>query len=309
MGAHKQDDCLDIKDLQLIDLMYITRSVTQTAEALGQTQPAVSIHLRRIREIVKDPLFVKTSEGMSPTPRAETLVKEARDVIERVRHLSHESPEFEPMTSSRIFRLCVPDAAQITLLPKILQYTRLHAPDVQIEALPIDENTAEVLENGKADLAFGGFVPHMNDTFYQQAIYEQDFICLVNPHHPRIKDQLSLDDYQREAHVTVSYGGSNRVINAEMERLGIKRKILLSLPGFLGVSRVIAVTDMITTLPRQIGEDLAELSRLRVVPCPAPLPVYKVKIYWHPRYHFDPANRWLRQLCSTLGRTPPAQPL
>ncbi|WP_153109198.1 LysR family transcriptional regulator [Propionivibrio limicola] len=299
---------LDIRDLQLIDILYATRSVTQTAEILGQTQPAVSIGLKRIRERVNDPLFVKTSEGMSPTPRADELVVKGRQVIETVRQLCDQTPTFDPQTSQRIFRICVPDAAQITLLPKILQHTRVHAPNVQIEALPIDDETAARLGSGEADLAFGGFVPKMNDEFYQQALYEQDYICLVSPRHPRIGDHLTLEDYQREAHVTVSYGGSNAIVSGEMKRLNIERKILLSLPGFLGVSRVVAVTDMITTLPRQIGEDLAELTGLRVVNCPVPLPIYKVKQYWHPRYHLDPGNQWLRKLCALTAQTPPAKP-
>lgn len=299
---------LDIKDLQLIDILYSTRSVTQTADILGQTQPAISIGLKRIRERVKDPLFVKTTEGMSPTPRAEELVAKGRQIIESVRQLCEEPPGFDPQTSRRIFRICVPDAAQITLLPKILQHTRVHAPHVQIEAFHIDNETAQMLESGEADLAFGGFVPNIDGNYYQQALYEQDFICLVNPRHPRITDHLTLEDYQREAHVTVSYGGSSGVVDAEMKQLDIERKILLSLPGFLGVSRVIAVTDMITTLPRQIGEDLAELTGLRVVNCPVPLPSYKVKLYWHPRYHHDPGNQWLRELCALKAKTPPAKP-
>lgn len=299
---------LDIKDLQLLDILYSTRSVTQTAEILGQTQPAVSIGLKRIRERIKDPLFVKTSEGMSPTPRAEELVTKGRQVIETVRQLCDQAPTFDPETSNRIFRICVPDAAQITLLPKILKHTRVYAPNVQIEAFHADDKTAQMLESGAADLAFGGFIPNMEGNFYQQALFEQDFICLINQHHPRITDHLTLEDYQREAHVTVSYGGSNAVVNAEMKRLNIERKILLSLPGFLGVSRVIAVTDMITTLPRQIGEDLAELTGLRVVNCPVQLPSYKVRLYWHARYHHDLGNQWLRKLCALKATTPPAKP-
>lgn len=299
---------LDIRDLQLLDILYATRSMTQTARMLGQTQPAVSLALKRIRERIKDPLFVKTSDGMSPTPRAEALVAKGRQVIAIVRELCDEPPSFDPLTSSRIFRICVPDAAQITLLPKILQHTRVHAPDVQIEALNADNDTARKLESGEADLAYGGFIQNMSVGFYQQALFEQDFVCLVNARHSRIGEQLTLEDYQREAHVTVSYGDSNAVVRAEMTRLGIERKILLSLPGFLGVSRVIAVTDMITTLPRQIGEDLAELTGLRVMRCPVPLPKYKIRQYWHSRFHLDPGNQWLRKLCAAAARTPPAKP-
>lgn len=55
---------LDVKHLRLIDLLYDTRSVTRTAERLGQIQSTVSIMLASLRKQLNDPLFVRTSEDM-----------------------------------------------------------------------------------------------------------------------------------------------------------------------------------------------------------------------------------------------------
>ena len=272
----------DVKQLQLIDVLHRTRSVTKTAERLGQTQPTISTWLKQIRDKVGDPLFIRTSKEMIPTPRADLIVEKAREILEAMRQLSGDVPRFDPATSTRIFRMCAPDSAHITMIPRLLQCIRGIAPNVQVETLPVNEHTAQLLESGDADLAYGGFVPGMDTGFYQQALIKQDFICLASMEHPRVKGTLTLDDYQREAHVAVSYGGIhgvNALIQSALHVQHIERRVLLTLAGFLGIGKVIATTDLITTLPRNIGETLSSQNDLQLLECPARIPTYMIKQY------------------------------
>ena len=293
---------LSARDMKLLEILYDTRSVTRTAERMGQNQPIVSSWLKRIREHLKDPLFVRTSEGMMPTPKGEVAVEKSREILEAMRQLIEDAPSFDPALSRRAFRICIPDASQITLMPNVLGYIRSHAPHVQVEALPVDNQTGRLLENGDADLAFGGFVPGMEAGIYQQVLFEQDFVCLVSKEHPRITDQLTLEDYQREAHIAVGYGSANAVIETELKRQNVKRKVVAILPGVLGVGQIIATTDMITTMPGQIGATLAGRGTVRLFPCPVPMQVIVVKQYWHTRFHRDPGNQWFRHVCSMQAR-------
>jgi DNA-binding transcriptional LysR family regulator len=313
------DSYLSARELRLLEILYSTHSVTKTADQLGQTQPTISSWLKRIRDQLKDPLFVRTSEGMSPTPRAEIVVSKAREILEAMRLINGGAPRFDPRTSTRVFRMCIPDAAQITLMPGMLRFIRINAPHVQIEALPVDTQTELLLESGEADLAFGGFVSGLEAGFYQQTLFEQDFVCLVSNQHPRIKEQLTLDDYQREAHIAVGYGSANAVIETELKRQHVERRVLLSLQGVLGVGQIIATTDMITTLPGQIGATLAARGAVRLFQCPVPMHPIVVKQYWHTRFHRDPGNQWLRAVCAKQARssaadivslrvTPPSSP-
>ena len=50
----------------------------------------------------------------------------------------------------------------------------------------------------------------------------------------------------------------------------------------------------------EAGETLAKLGGLNVFSCPIPIPTFTVKQHWHSRYHNDPGNRWLRELCASL---------
>jgi DNA-binding transcriptional LysR family regulator len=293
---------LDTVDLKLIDLLYSTRSVSKTAELMGQHQPKISTWLKQIREKLKDPLFVRTSQGMEPTPRATVVVAKAREILDAMRQIV-DVPDFDPMMSSRTFRMCIPDGAQTTLLPNLLSNLFSKAPDIKFEALPLDRNAPRLLENGSADLAFGGFVPEMEAGFHEQTLFDQGYVCLISAQHPRIRDQLTLDDFQREAHVAFGYGRSFELIEAEMKLLKVFRNVRIFLPGVLGVTRIIAATDMITTLPAQIGTMLGNSnSAVRLYPCPIPLARVVVKQFWHSRLHLDPGHQWLRRICAQEAR-------
>lgn len=302
----KDLELLDIRLLRLLDQLYATHSVTRAAEALGQSQPTVSIWLARLRKQLNDPLFVRTAEGMLPTPRTDALMGTVREVLAGLKRLSESGTAFDPATVQRRFSICMTDASHITLLPRLLAHVRALAPGVALEASRIDTNLAHALQAGEAHLAVG-FLPWLDAGFYQQTLYAQDWICLANAQHPRVIDETranwNLAVYQAEAHIGISSGTGYQLLDNTVASQHITRQIRLELPGFLGLSAILSTSDLIATLPRHIGETLARstgLSGLRVLPCPFEIPGFTVKQYWHARYHHDAACRWLRSVCAEL---------
>jgi DNA-binding transcriptional LysR family regulator len=292
---------IDLKLWRMFDLLYATRSVTRTAEELGQSQPTISIWLGALRKRLRDPLFVRTPEGMQPTPQADELIGAARHVLESVRRLSAWEPAFVPAAAERRFRVCMTDASHVTLLPQLLAHVHAAAPGVRLEIARIDAGTAKALQSGDADLAVG-YIPWLESGIYQQTLYPQDWVCIVNARHPRLGKTLSLADFERESHVSIAAGTGHQLMDAAISSRRIARRVQLELPGFLGLGPVLSTTDLLATLPRHIGETLARANGLRVVPCPFPIQSFTVKQHWHERYHHDPANRWLRGICATLFR-------
>ncbi len=294
---------LDPKLLRLFDLLHSTGSVTRAAEQLGQSQPTVSIWLGRLRRTLNDPLFVRTPTGMQPTPRADALIGPAREALDSLRRLSESQPEFVPSSARRRLRICMTDASHITLLPQLLAHVRATAPGVSIVATRIDADTARALQAGEADLALG-LIPELEAGFYQQTLFQQDWVCLANARHPRIGKTLDLQTYRSEAHVGIIHGTGHRLLDAALQAHGIERRVLLELPGFLGLPAIVSTTDLIASLPRQIGQTLARQGGLRVHDCPVQIPTFTVKQHWHARLHHDAAHRWLRSVCAALFMRP-----
>jgi DNA-binding transcriptional LysR family regulator len=290
---------LDAKLLRLIDLLYTTRSVTRAAEQLGQSQPTVSIWLGRLRREFNDPLFVRTPEGMLPTPRADQLINTVRQVLDGMRKLVERSAPFDPATAKREFRIFMTDASHITLLPRLFSHIRALAPNVRIEAATIDSTMPQALQAGEGDLAIG-LIPSLEAGFYQQSLFGQDWVCLANARHPRIGETLTLEAYQAEAHLGTVSGTGYKLMENALKAIGVERRVLLELPGFLGLAAILSSTDLIATLPRHIGTTLANTAGLQVLTCPIPIPSFTVKQYWHARYHRDATSQWLRHICVEL---------
>lgn len=134
-------------------------------------------------------------------------------------------------------------------------------------------------------------MPGLEAGFYQQTLFPQDWVCLANPRHPRIERDLSLRSYKGEAHVGVVSGTGAQLLAEALSRHRVQRRVVLELPGFLGLAAIVSSTDLIATLPRHIGETLAQSSGLQVFSCPVPVPPFEVKQHWHARYHNDPGNQ------------------
>lgn len=287
------------KLLMLFDVLYSTGSVTRAAEQLGQSQPTISLWLGKLRRQLRDPLFVRTPRGMAPTPQAEALIMPCREVLESLRRLVAWEVAFDPGTAHRRFNLCISDASHITLLPRLLEYIRNNAPGIRLDIARIDGNTERALETGEVDLAVG-FIPWLGGGIYQQVLFPQNWVCLTSPRHPRIKGVFTANAFTEEGHVLVTAGTGQRLLDSGLTRASVERKIVLELPGFLGLGPVIQTSDLVATLPRHIGETLAETYGLQVYDCPIAIDEFTVKQHWHARYHQDAGNKWLRGVFQKL---------
>lgn len=295
---------IDIRILSVFDEIYRTRSVTAAAEALDLGQPAVSVALSKLRHHFGNPLFVRTSSGMDPTPFAEGLAGPVHTVLEALEAVLSYSNQFDPATSERTFRISMTDISQLALLPRLWEKLRAAAPGIRIEVLPIGTETGHLLECGEADLAIG-HMPQLEAGFYQQLLFNQSFVCIVGKNHPRISDHLDLARFEAEDHaVVIASGAVPAIISREIARLGIKRRIALEIPNFFGAAFVVEHTDLLVTIPQRLGDVLAGRGSFRVFPVPFPLPEYSVKQYWHERYHHDEGNRWLRRIITELFSGP-----
>lgn len=290
---------IEIRLLKLFEAIYSTGSVTRAAAALDLSQPTVSIGLAGLRRHFGDELFVRTASGFSPTPLADQLVWPVRDLLQTAERLSSWKSLFDPASEDRTFRIAMTDASHIALMPQIYAYVRENAPNVRLEATSIDATLSRRLQSGDVDIAIG-LIHDLETGFYQQALYKQDWICLTRNDHPLMTDGMTLDAYQQGEHVSIIGGTGQALLDEAVERNNILRDVKLKLPGFLGISATLTHSNLISTLPRHIGETLARNAGLTVHKCPVAIDEFTVRQHWHARYHDDPANRWMRSVFSGL---------
>lgn len=282
---------IDTRLLQVFNEIYAKKSVSNAALALGLPQPAVSIALAKLREHFGNPLFVRTTDGMVPTPLGAELIEPVRAALNAVSAVVDFSTHFEPSTSKRVFKIAMTDISQLILLPKLWERLRLTAPGVGIDVFPLSSDTPQLLESGAVDLALG-YVPELEAGFYQQRLFSQHFVCMVSQSHPRIQGKLKLKQYLQEDHAAiVSSGAAPKIIDETLHAMGKERRIALRIPHFLGASFVVELTDLLITIPQRLAEVLQGRGAYVIYPVPFAIPTYEVKQHWHERYHHDAASR------------------
>lgn len=292
----------DLRLLTVFDAIVTTGSVSRAADALDLGQPAVSIALAKLREHFDDPLFVRTSNGMAPTPLGEELVAPVRTALDALESAFGHRSAFDPARSERSFRIAMADISQPVLLPKLWAKLRAQAPGVRIDvtALAGASSIGEQLETGAVDLAIG-FIPQLDAGFYQQVLFRQDYVVLASADHPRLHGGLDLEQFQAEGHAVFATAGTgHQVIERELARLGIRRRVALTSPTFLGAAFVVESTDLLMVIPRRLGEFLRGRGEFSILALPFSLPQYAVKQHWHQRHHRDPGSRWLRALIAEI---------
>jgi DNA-binding transcriptional LysR family regulator len=294
---------LDLEWLAVFDEIYKTNSVSHAAERLGLAQATASIALNKLRIHFGDKLFSRTSKGMMPTPRAEALYPELRDIMERLETARGFRAEFVPAQSNREFRLSITDISEIVLLSTLLNRLQKVAPDIRIEIEKITDDSASRLASGEIDLAVG-FMPHLEAGFHQQILFTQNFVCMVARNHPRIADKISRAAFLREGHIAVKTSGTGHwIVDKVFEQHGMQRKVVLRLPSFLGVAHIVAETELLVIVPQKLGEKLVSQEDIKLLAPPLPLPSFSVKQHWHERFHADAGNVWLRRTIAELFST------
>jgi DNA-binding transcriptional LysR family regulator len=293
---------VDLNLLVVFDVLLRLQSVTRTAEELGMSQPAMSLALNKLRSAFSDPLFVRGSRGLSPTPRAERLAVPVRHVLDQIKNDVLRQPSFEPATTDRTFTFNMADVGELVFLPRLYAYVRTVAPGANIRTVSTPPaQLAEAMRSGEVDLAVGYF-PHLQGAaMYQQRLFSHSFVCILRKDHPLSAEQITKKQFLEAEHAVVQQEGkSHELFEEALAAQGLERRIVLSIPHFLAIPLVIAETDLIVTVPYAIGMSFARMANLRTLRPPIQVRPAEVKQHWHARFHHDEVNRWIRGVVAEL---------
>ena len=295
---------LDLNLLVALDALLAEGNVTRAAERLGLTQPAMSHALNRLRALLDDPVLVRTPRGMVPTARAEELAPAIRSALDDIDRALRGRPAFDPATSTRAFTIAAVDHGELVILPPLLARIAAEAPKIDLLVRPLRlDLIEEELESGAVDLAFSVLSAGDNLATFRQRLFHESFVCLVRADHPTVGETLTLEEFVALDHALVGpRGRRGGIVDTELQKLGLSRRVALMVPHFLVAPMVVAKSDLILTAPERIARAFAAILPLRIVPTPFELKGFDVSQIWHERQSHDPALTWLRGLILEICR-------
>lgn len=291
---------MDLKDLDLnlllvFNQLLLQRRVSAVGEKLGLSQPAVSNALNRLRRLLNDELFLRTSRGMEPTPYALQLAEPIAYALNTIETSLNQRATFDAATSKRRFTIGMNDIGEIYFLPKLMDKLAGIAPGVSINTVRNTSlNLREAMEAGQVDLA-AGLLPELKAGFFQRRLFRQRYVCMFRAGHALDKEQISAEEFSSAEHVLV---GASEVGHARLDETitakGLRRNAKLTVPHFVAVGHILSRTDMVATVPERYAQECLAPFGLKSAQVPVELPEIAISLFWHAKFHKEPGIQWLR---------------
>lgn len=285
---------LDLNLLVTLDVLLAEHNVTRAAQRLNFSQPSVSVHLAKLRDIFGDPLLLPGPRGMRPTARADELREPLRQALEALERAVSPATPFDPAVASHTWRVAAADYGESTVLLPALAGLRSAAPGTRLAVVQlVPSRIAKQAEQGEIDLAL-----HASEEappgMRRRVLFAERYVLVGRAGHPRLRTPPTREQFCELDQVIVSPdgGGFSGITDTLLAEAGLARRVVLSVPHFLFVISVLASTDLVAMLPSRL---VRNSSALQVVEPPVVVPGYEMAMLWHERSHRDPAHRWLRE--------------
>jgi len=303
---------LDLNLLRVFDAVMEERSVLRASQRVFLSQSAVSHSLARLREMLEDELFVRTTAGMQPTARALAMAPLVREALKSL-ETAIELPKFEPGTSTRKFTIAANDFTTMVVTPRLLEILSVEAPHVDLVIRPVTRiDLAEQIDLGRIDTAIGTFFA-APQRFKSNLLFEYDDVLVTGSSLKR--DTITTEVLSRLSIVVVSFGGeqegavdgfiSERGLarRSEMyDRVALERafsaservpRIAVSLPHFLALPALLNNSSLAAIVPRPLAHAFAGSRPVSTYELPYPTTRLEVRALWHERNEGDPSQEWL----------------
>jgi DNA-binding transcriptional LysR family regulator len=290
---------MDMNLLGALDALLAEGSVTGAARRLGLSASAMSRTLARLRAAMGDPLLVRAGRGLAPTPRATELCDRVHQLTRDVRtvlgpHASH----LDVASLERTFTIRAGEGFLEQFSSPLVAAVTAAAPHVRLRFAPKTDKDALPLRDGEIDLeigVLGGSAPEVRTRF----LFRDVFIGAARIGHPLLERPMTPERYAACRHVVASRKGDfTGPVDDALEELGLRREVVVVVPGFPDAMRIARKTDLVALVPRSglssptgadptgpglVGFDL-----------PVRTPEIVISAMWHPRMDADPPHRWLR---------------
>ncbi len=283
----------DLNLLNVFAKIYQEQNISRAAEQLGLSQPATSNALNRLRKIVGDPLFIRNSRGVTPTPKAEELIEPFSQALGLIQNGLNTKTEFEYKKETRTFNIAMSDYTEFLLLPKLMKWLTQFAPGVYINIRPIEGGDLnDEIKQGDVDFAIG-HIPSLSDKFRQQRLFEETFSVIASLDNHSAKDTLTPEEFISLPHGMLV---PRRTNNLPPKIKQWQESACIKIPNFMSLMAIVSASDVVAYVPQRAVNTLRSIYPVKTLNLPTETMSFTSYQYWHEKMHKDPAHIWMRQL-------------
>jgi len=286
--------------LIIFDAIMTEGSITQAAQRLDLTQPAVSNALSRMRQAWGDELFLKEGRTIVPTLYAQNLWRQIKSPLD---HLSQaiNMGEFDASSCQRTFRIAAADTIVDKVWTPLRKIIEQQAPHIRVHAVPYTlENASRMLYQAEVDLVIGS-LDESCDVIMSEFLYTPCYGLLMRKQHPLLKSGLTLDAFAQADHLLVSLSGdATGPTDEALKQHDMSRNVAMTVNHFYAVPKIIKESDLICMVPTTTVEQAIFDDEVAVLEAPIELTPKPVNAYWHKRQDMDQGAIWLRDIVNGI---------
>ncbi|CAB3964150.1 MULTISPECIES: LysR family transcriptional regulator [Burkholderia] len=299
-------DVLDARLMRILLVLLTERTVSRAAVRLNMSQPATSAALKRLRTLLGDPLLVRSRYGMVPTEFGARLIDPLRNALRVIDFIRIQQPTFDARTSVRTYRIGCPDYLNVLFVPKLVALFRERAPNAQLVFHPLGDgfDDERALADGELDVVIDNR-PARSSRFRQDDLFDDRVVCLMRATHPLARrGTMTAADFAEAPQLcpTPSWLEASGAIDRQLERVGLQRRIVVTLPHFELAAHALVRTDMLLTTTYRLARHYAKLLPLAALALPAEPPDIVYRMTWNESGACADGVRWLRGLIAEATR-------
>lgn len=286
---------IDLNLLTVFDAIMETRKLSKAGDQLGMSQPAMSAALFRLRQTMKDDLFIRSHEGMIPTPRAKIIHQSVSRALELIREELRSGREFQPEFCERHFRVLGGDYMEILFYGLLLSTINPKAPQLTSEIRPLDASAFnQALKRGEIDIAL--HYTHLEDDgLNHELVLEDKLVVVARKGHPRIRKKVTKNLFMQEKHVTLLLSKDNLShLDIFMKNRKIERKVGARVTQFSSMIPVVLNTDYLGVMPERLARWFSSYHKISYYSIPFAMPILEIQLIWANRFNSDLAHAWFR---------------
>lgn len=244
---------IDLNLLVAFQVLMQEKNVTRAAERLFVTQPAMSKTLNRLRNLIDDELFVRSSHGLTPTPKTLELEKPVNHILAQLTELMVTNQEFDPANTAATISLATLGTSASVGMPGFINKLRQNAPKLMLISQNIDDKWEDRLRTGNLDFAIVA-KNKFSDDFVTHKLMNIKPVLYMRKDHPLADvDHITLEQ-RREYHHMAVYFPNFETTREDMQKLFASFGILSNVP-FLTTNLMVCLETLRKTDMLMIASD------------------------------------------------------
>ena len=280
---------IDINLYPLFIAIYEQRSISKAAKILCITQSAASHALQRLRQHLKDDLFVRVSNQMLATPFSEQIYPVIKNALILIQSISMQKQSFNP-NSIQTLKVAVHDEIEPIIFPKLVEHFQKLNLIIQFSSIKLDRKTIITdLATQQIDFVID-LEQNLGEKIQFNKLAQDQFVVCTQ------QKMMNEAIYLASPHIGVSSRRTGVLVeDIYLNRQQFSRQIFLRCQHYSTALQILTQEpQLILTIPKNILAHLRLAQNLNIFDVPVDLPYINMGMYWHKDLELNLRHQFLR---------------